>query len=85
MSARATGRRASQQRATPQRLDPLGGLTAQYFIWSVAIIAVAVAVTQVVRHANDVRSPGSMSINAHVGCSGSAAVDVHGCTSTAPP
>ena len=57
MSARATGRRASQQRATPQRLDPLGGLTAQYFIWSVAIIAVAVAVTQVVRHANDVRSP----------------------------
>ena len=57
MSARTTGRQASQQRATPQRLDPLGGLTAQYFIWSVAIIAVAVAVTQVVRHANDVRSP----------------------------
>ncbi|MCC6855026.1 MAG: hypothetical protein IT189_03080 [Microbacteriaceae bacterium] len=52
MSARAT-----EPRATPQRLDPLGGLTAQYFTWSVVIIAFAVAVTQVVRHANDVSSP----------------------------
>ena len=52
MSARAT-----EPRATPQRLDPLGGLTAQYFTWSVVIIAYAVAVTQVVRHAHDVQSP----------------------------
>jgi hypothetical protein len=43
--------------ATPQRLDPLGGVTAQYFTWSVAIVAVAVACVQLLRHASQIESP----------------------------
>lgn len=42
--------------ATPQRLDPLGGVTAQYFTWSVALVAIIVACVQSVRHAGDINS-----------------------------
>ena len=38
-------------RTTPQRLDPLGGVTAQYFTWSAALVAIAVAC---VHHLNSV-------------------------------
>lgn len=44
-------------RTTPQRLDPLGGVTAQYFTWSAALVAIAVACVQFVRHAGDIHSP----------------------------
>ena len=43
--------------ATPQRLDPLGGVTAQYFTGSVAIVAVAVASVQLFRHASQIEIP----------------------------
>lgn len=44
-------------RATPQRLDPLGGVTAQYFTWTVGLVAIIVACVQSVRHAGDINSP----------------------------
>lgn len=46
------------RRATPQLLDPLGGLTARYFTVLTAAIAVVVATVTVATHAGDISSWG---------------------------
>ena len=49
-------------RPTPQTLDPMGGITGQYFAVVSAAIAVAVAVVQVARHPHDIVQPQLQSI-----------------------